>query len=54
LVSIARRVPDAINASRGAAESTRGDAHPQSGQAAGSSRWPEGRSASKPPHWPQA
>jgi len=54
LVSIARRVPEAINASRGAAESTRGDAQPQSGHAAGSSRWPEGRSASKPPHRPQA
>jgi len=51
---MARRVPEAISASRGAADSTRGEAHPQSGHAAASSRRPEGRNASKPPHCPQA
>jgi hypothetical protein len=54
LRSIARRVSLLTQASRGALAKTRGEAAPQSGQAAGSLRWVSARKASKPPQAGQA
>jgi hypothetical protein len=54
LVAIALRNPSDIKARRGVATITRGDAAPQSGQAAGSLRCAIARIASKSPQLAQA